>query len=92
MIHLMRRTKVETAVGLAMPKVKLQSLLVRVTQSLLVKLVAVFRRKVSVAMFGECLQLTAVEVGGDPLPTGRLDMHLAAVDLRFVFKVHLQIL
>jgi hypothetical protein len=43
-------------------------------------------------MFGECLQLTAVEVGGDPLPTGRLDMHLAAVDLRFVFKVHLQIL
>jgi hypothetical protein len=34
----------------------------------------------------------AVEVGGDPLSTGRLDMHLAAVDLRFVFKAHLQIL
>jgi hypothetical protein len=33
-----------TVAVVAMPKVKLQSLLVRATQSLLVKLVAVFRR------------------------------------------------
>jgi hypothetical protein len=33
-----------TVAVVAMPKVKFQSLLVRVTQSLLVKLVAVFRR------------------------------------------------
>jgi hypothetical protein len=43
-------------------------------------------------MFGERLQLTAVEVEAGPLSTGRLDTRLAAVDLQFVFKVHHQIL
>jgi uncharacterized membrane protein len=37
-------TRAATVAVVAMPKVKLQLVLVRVTQSLLVKLVAVFRR------------------------------------------------
>jgi uncharacterized membrane protein len=40
----MQRTRAATVAVVAMPKVKLQLVLVRVTQSLLVKLVAVFRR------------------------------------------------
>jgi hypothetical protein len=43
-------------------------------------------------MFGVLQQRTAVEVEAGPLSTGRLDTRLAAVDLQFVFKVHLQIL
>jgi hypothetical protein len=43
-------------------------------------------------MFGKCLQLTAVAVGADQLPTIRLAMRLAVVDPQFVFKVHHQIL
>ena len=88
----MQRIKAAMVAVVAMSKGKLQSLLVRVTQSLLVKPGAVFRQKVSVAMFGERRQLTAVEVGADLLSTGRLDTRLAAVDLQFVFKVHHQIL
>jgi hypothetical protein len=40
----MQRIRAAMVAVVAMSKVKLQSLLVRVTQSLLVKLVAVFRR------------------------------------------------
>jgi hypothetical protein len=40
----MQRIRAATVAVVAMPKVKLQLVLVRVTQSLLVKLVAVFRR------------------------------------------------